>query len=353
MINENLRTEKSNYIPSSSSEMPLVCLGIESTAHTFGVGIASSSGTIIANINSTYKPPPGKGIHPREAAQHHCEVAPQVLQQAIQEAKIRLNEIDVIAFSAGPGLGPALRTGATVARALAVWLNKPLVPIHHAIGHIEIASLTTGVKDPLVLLVSGGHTTITAYGGGRWRIFGETEDITLGNLLEKFAREAKIYSSRSIFLAPMIERLAKQGKEYINLPYVVKGNDVSYSGLLTAALRKVRAGGMIEDICYSIQEVSFAMFTEAAERALAHTQKKEVLLTGGVAANKRLQNMIRYISDEHEARFFVVPRIYSGDCGAQIAWTGILAYMKNVIVDVEKSMIRPKWRLDQVRIYWR
>lgn len=337
----------------SSKDMPLTCLGIESTAHTFGVGIVSSSGKIIANINSTYRPPPEKGIHPREAAQHHCEVAPKILQQAIQEAKIAVDEIDIVAFSAGPGLGPSLRTGATVARALAVWLDKPLVPVHHAIGHIEIASLTAGAKDPLVILVSGGHTTITAYGDGRWRIFGETEDITLGNLLEKFAREARISSSESIFLAPMVERLAKQGKEYIDLPYVVKGNDVSYSGLLTAALRKIKEGKRIEDICYSIQEVTFAMLAEAAERALAHTEKREVLLTGGVAANERLQEMIRYIAEEHEARFFVVPRNYSGDCGAQIAWTGILAYRKGVRVDVEKSAIRPRWRLDQVRIPWR
>jgi tRNA A37 threonylcarbamoyltransferase TsaD len=151
----------------------------------------------------------------------------------------------------------------------------------------------------------------------------------------------------------MVERLAKQGKEYIDLPYVVKGNDVSYSGLLTAALRKIKEGKRIEDICYSIQEVTFAMLAEAAERALAHTEKREVLLTGGVAANERLQEMIRYIADEHEARFFVVPKTYSGDCGAQIAWTGILAYRKGVRVDVEKSAIRPRWRLDQVRIPWR
>jgi len=337
----------------SDKETPLMCLGIESTAHTFGVGVASSSGKIIANINSTYKPLPERGIHPREAAQHHCEAAPRILQQAIQEAKIGIEEIDIIAFSAGPGLGPALRTGATVARALATWLDKPLIPIHHAIGHIEIASLTTGARDPLVILVSGGHTTITAYGDGRWRVFGETEDITLGSLLEKFAREAKIQSPAGIFLAPTIERLAKQGKKYLGLPYVVKGNDVSYSGLLTAALRKLKEGERLEDICYSVQEVSFAMLTEAAERALAHTEKEEILLTGGVAANERLQEMIRCIADEHGAQFFVVPKAYSGDCGAQIAWTGVLAYQNGIRVDVEKSLVKPRWRLDQVRIPWR
>jgi len=123
--------------------------------------------------------------------------------------------------------------------------------------------------------------------------------------------------------------------------------------LLTAALRKLKEGNKIEDVCPSLQEVSFAMLTEAAERALAHTEKKEILLTGGVAANERLQQMIRSISLEHGAKFFVVSKEYSGDCGAQIAWTGVLAYQSSVQVDIEKSFVKPKWRLDQVRIPWR
>lgn len=331
----------------------LVGLGIESTAHTFGIALVSSEGKIIADVNTTYIAPAGRGIHPREAAQQHSEVAPKVLQEAVQDSKIGLDEVAFIAFSRGPGLGPVLRTGATVARALALWLGKPLVPVHHAIGHIEIANLATGAEDPLVLLVSGGHTTIAAFGDGFWRVYGETEDITLGGLLEKFGREAKLSSPGGLFLAPTIERLAKQGKKYVDLPYVVKGNDVSYSGLLTAAMKKLKEGNRVEDVCFSLQEVAFSMLTEATERALAHTEKKEVVLTGGVAANERLQQMIRSISLEHEAEFFVVPREYSGDCGAQIAWTGILAYKSGVRVDVEKSLVRPKWRLDRVRIPWR
>lgn len=327
----------------------MICLGIESTAHTFGIGLASSSGKIIVDINDTYQPPQGKGIHPREAAQHHCEVAPKVLKQALQQSRIGLEKIDAIAFSVGPGLGPALRTGATVARALAVWLEKPLIPIHHAIGHIELASLTTGAKDPLVILVSGGHTSIIAFGDGYWRIFGETQDITLGNLLDMLAREANFSSPGG----SIIESLAHKGERYLDLPYVVKGNDVSYSGLLTAAIKMYKAGCRLEDVCYSVQEVSFAMLSEAAERALAHTEKREVLLTGGVAANKRLQQMLNIITKEHNADFFTVPKIYSGDCSAQIAWTGILAYQSGIKINVDESFIKSKLRLDKVFIPWR
>lgn len=326
-----------------------MCLGIESTAHTAGMAVASSKGDILTNVNAVYKAPMGQGIHPREAAQHHCDVLPTMLRRVIHSLDFGLDAVDCIAFSSGPGLGPVLRTGATFARALALWLEKPLIPIHHAIGHIEIASLMTGAEDALVLLVSGGHTSIAAFGDGFWRVYGETEDITLGNLLDVFAREAGL----SFPGGAVIEDLAKKGRNYIELPYVVKGNDVSYSGLLTAALKRLKEGNGIEDVCFSLQEVAFSMLTEATERALAHTERKEVLLTGGVAANARLQNMIRSIAQNHGAEAYVVPKEYSGDSGAQIAWTGVLAFQSGVRVDVERSFVKPKWRLDEVRIPWR
>jgi N6-L-threonylcarbamoyladenine synthase len=327
----------------------IYCLGVESTAHTFGVGIASSDLEILVDEKSIYKPPIGKGIHPRGAAQHHCSEAPKVLYQALIKFGYKPDLIDAIAFSLGPGLGPSLRTGATIARAIATWFDKPLIPVHHAIGHIELASLLTGAKDPLVLLVSGGHTTITAFVEGRWRIFGETEDITLGNLLDMFAREASLPSPGGL----SIELFAKKGVEFIDLPYVVKGNDVSFSGILTAVKEKLHSNHKLEDICFSLQEVAFSMLTEAFERALAYTEKKEVLLVGGVAANKRLQQMIQEISKDHDSAFFVVPQKYSGDCGAQIAWTGVLAHQSGVSIDVEKSFVKSKWRLDEVSSPWR
>ncbi len=328
---------------------PLLCLGVESTAHTIGLAVASSTGDIVINVNETYSPPLGRGIHPREAAQHHSAVIPALLRRVIASLDVDLAEVACIAFSAGPGLGPVLRTGATFARALALWLEKPLVAVHHAIGHIEIASLMTGARDPLVLLVSGGHTSIVAFSDGVWRIYGETEDITLGNLLDVFAREGGLAFPGGV----VIEALAKTGRTFVELPYVVKGNDVSYSGLLTAALKQLRGGTAIEDVCFSLQEVAFAMLTEATERALAHTERTEVLVTGGVAANERLQDMIRSIARDHGAHAYIVPKGYSGDSGAQIAWTGLLAFQSGVRVEVDKSFVKPKWRLDQVEIPWR
>jgi N6-L-threonylcarbamoyladenine synthase/protein kinase Bud32 len=328
------------------------CLGIESTADDFSVGIASSEGEILANIISAYIPEEG-GIHPREAARHHAQVAGEVLERAFQKAKIKPKEIAIVAFSQGPGLGPCLRTGATAARSLASYLDAPLVGINHCIAHIEIGKLIEKAKDPVTLYVSGGNTIVTAFEANRYRVFGETLDIAIGNCLDVFAREAGLRQREGMPFGAIIERLAQQGKELIPLPYVVKGMDLSYSGLLTAATQQLHKGTQrLEDLCYSLQEIAFSMLTEVTERALAHTEKPEVSITGGVAANKRLQSMIREIAEEHDARFSVVPVEYAVDNGAMIAWTGMLAFKHGQRTPIEKSFVRLKWRLEDVHLPW-
>ncbi|RJS85218.1 N(6)-L-threonylcarbamoyladenine synthase Kae1 [Candidatus Bathyarchaeota archaeon] len=328
------------------------CLGIESTADDFSVGIVSSRGEILANAVSTYVPKEG-GIHPREAARHHAETAPETLSEAFNQASLTPKEISVVSFSQGPGMGPCLRTGATVARALASFLNVPLVGVNHLVAHIEIGRLTTGAKDPVTLFVSGGSTIVSAFEDGRYRIFGETLDLAAGNCIDVFAREAGIKPVRGKPAAAVVEELARKGRNFIQLPYVVKGMDLTFSGLLTAAVQLIKDGRYrIEDLCFSLQEVVFSMLTEVTERALAHTEKPEVLLTGGVAANRRLQEMIKIIAEEHNARFCVVPKRYALDNGAMIAWTGILSYMHGITTPIEKSYVKLRWRLDEVQIPW-
>jgi N6-L-threonylcarbamoyladenine synthase/protein kinase Bud32 len=328
------------------------CLGIESTADDFSVGILSFKGEILANEISMFMPETG-GIHPREAARHHAEVAGKVLAEAIKKTGIRPNEIRLIAFSQGPGLGPCLRTGATAARALASYLQVPLVGVNHCVAHIEIGKLITSAKDPLTLYVSGGNTIVAAFEAGRYRVFGETLDIAVGNCLDVFAREAGLRQRIGAPFGALVEKLAAKGQNFVSLPYIVKGMDLSFSGLLTAATELLRSGRYsLEDLCYSLQEVVFSMLTEVTERALAHTEKSELLLTGGVAANKRLQSMLETIAEEHNARFCVVPKQYALDNGAMIAWTGILAYQHGMSTPIEKSFVRLKWRLDEVHAPW-
>jgi len=328
---------------------PIVCLGIESTADNLGVGVAASDGAILANEISTHVPEEG-GIHPREAARHHSAEIGETLTRALRKAKVEARELDVIAFSQGPGLGPCLRTGATAARALAAYLGLPLVGVNHCVAHIEMGRLATGADDPLTLYVSGGNTIVSGYEAGRYRIFGETLDIAVGNCLDTFAREAKLpYHG-----GPAVEKLAHEGRKLIPLPYVVKGMDLSFSGLLTAAVQELRGGRWsLEDLCFSLQEVAYAMLGEVTERALAHTGKGELLLTGGVAANRRLRSVVQCIAEEHGAQPGFVPPQYATDNGAMIAWTGVLAYLSGVRTPVESSYIDSRWRLDEVEVPWR
>ena len=331
--------------------MTMLCLGIESTAHTFGCSVVDSRGNILSDVRSTYKAEEGSGIHPREASRHHMELSPDILKNALKSANILMDDINVVGYSAGPGLGPCLRVGAVMARTVAGFYKKPLVPVNHALGHIELGAMLTGASDPLVLLVSGGHTMILAFSHDRWRVFGETLDITVGQLLDQFGRALGFASP----CGNKIEQLASQSTgNYIQLPYIVKGNDVSFSGLLTAAVKLVSCNAPLTETCYSLQETAFAMLAEAVERALSFTTKKEMMIVGGVAANKRLAQMLDSVCSRQDAKLFVCPIKYAGDNGAQIAWTALQEYLATKMnVRVEESTVQQSWRLDIVHVSWR
>ena len=326
----------------------MICLGIESTAHTFGIGIIDSDGNILKQIQKTYIPDLGGGIHPREAAEHHAKYAEELIYEIKKDSNISFRDINYIAFSRGPGLGPCLRFGAVIARTLSQKLGAPLIGVNHCLAHVEIGKLFCRMRDPICLYVSGGNTMVIGYKGGRYRVFGETLDIAIGNMLDVFAREANLQHPGG----PKIEKLALKSRKYIELPYIVKGMDLSFSGLLTATINKLKSGEKLEDLCYSLQEVAFGMLVEVTERALAHTEKKEVLLTGGVAANSRLQEMLKLMALEHNARYEVVPRKLAGDNGVMIAWTGLLQAKYGDFIDINESNVLPKWRIDEIDIPW-
>ena len=344
---------------------PVLCLGIEATAHTIGAGVVDGKCTVISNEMETYVPPEG-GIHPREAANHHAARVLPVVESAMAKAGRSLSDIDLISFSQGPGLGPCLRTGATAARALAVSLGIPLVGVNHCIAHLEIGRGTTLAVDPVLLYVSGGNTQVIAYAGGRYRIFGETLDIGVGNLLDKFGRGLGI----AFPAGPAIERMAEEyalsgpaasedaggpriGPPLIQLPYSVKGMDIAFSGILTAAEVKKREGASIPALCFAMQETVFAMLVEVTERALAHAEKREVLLGGGVAANSRLRMMLGRMAADRGARMFCPEKRLCIDNGAMIAWLGILMHRAGFKMPVARSRIRQRFRTDEVEVVWR
>ena len=325
-----------------------ICIGIESTAHTFGAGIIGSGGRVYANSRDTYKPKSGYGIIPQDAALHMRSVSDAVISRALESAGMGLDQVDIISFSRGPGLPLSLRVGMEKASGLAHSHEKPLYGANHCIGHIEIGMLETGAIDPITVYASGGNTQVMGFTESRYRIFGETLDIALGNAFDMFARAAGLEHPGG----PKIEKLAENGK-YIELPYVVKGMDLSYTGLVSQAIRLLKKESL-EDLCFSLQETCFAMLTEVSERALAHTGKSEILLTGGVAANSRLQEMLKTMCSERGATFRGVPMDFAGDNGIMIAWTGQLMHRSGCSVfDLARDDILPRWRTDEVDVRWK
>jgi N6-L-threonylcarbamoyladenine synthase len=325
-------------------------LGIESTAHTFGIGVVRDE-KVLANVKKTYTTNKG-GIIPKEAAEHHKQNKEQIYSEALAKAGIKEQEIDAIAFSQGPGLAPCLLEGLKFAKELAEKLKKLVVPLNHCIAHLEIGKLTHAT-DPVMLYVSGANTQIIAYSSGKYRIFGETLDLGVGNFIDTFARLLGVGFPGG----PAIQKLAEQGRNYVELPYVVKGMDISLSGILTNLKQKMESKKYSkEDLCYSMQETVFAMLIETAERALAHTGKKELLLGGGVACNSRLQEMAKIMCKERGARLFVPENSLLTDNGAMIAFLGEIMFKKGIKIPYDKTAnldIKPRQRTDEVDVKWK
>lgn len=326
----------------------MLCLGIEGTAHTVGVGLVDSSGRVLSDASDMHRPAKG-GIHPREAANHHSELVAGLIDRVVSGAGIGYGDIDLIAFSQGPGLGPCLRTVATAARALSISLSRPLIGVNHCVAHIEIGRMGNSASDPLMLYASGGNTQVIAYSRGRYRVFGETMDIGVGNMIDKFG----IMAGLGFYAGPAVEKLASQGDELLDLPYSVKGMDVSFSGILTAARHHLKKGCRMEDLCFSLQETVFAMLTEVTERALAQADKNEVVLAGGVARNRRLSEMVNIMAEGRGAKVYEPPFRYLVDNGVMIAWNGLLAYGSGQRMSIADTAINQRYRTDQVDVTWR
>ena len=318
-------------------------LGIESTAHTASVSIIDSKGKIWVDKRDMYQTKKG-GIIPSEAALHHKKVFPELLKEVL--TKINIKEIDLISFSQGPGLAPSLIQGMNFAKELSKKYKIPLIGVNHILAHLLIGHLFTKAKNPVYVFVSGANTQIISLEDKFFRIFGETLDIGMGNAFDKFGRDIGL----GFPSGPKIEQLAKKGK-YHELPYVVKGMDLSFSGIITKAINDYKKGIKKEDLCFSLQETCFAMLTEVTERALAHTNKNEVLLIGGVGANKRLIEMLNIMCKERKAKFYTVPLEYSGDQATMIAYLGLLqSKNKEYFEDINRLDIKPNWRINQIKI---
>lgn len=332
-----------------------IAIGFEGSANKLGIGIMCD-GKVLSNCRATYITPPGEGFLPRDTAKHHQTHILDVLQKALEEAQVQPKDIDVICYTKGPGIAAPLVSVAVVARTLAQLWEKPIVGVNHCIGHIEMGRLVTGADNPTVLYVSGGNTQIIAYNQKRYRIFGETIDIAVGNCLDRFARALKLSNDPSP--GYNIEQLAKKGKKFLSLPYAVKGMDVSFSGLLSYIEERVdsllqKRQYTKEDLCFSLQETVFAMLVETTERAMAHCGSNEVLVVGGVGCNERLQEMMGIMAEERGAKLYATDERFCIDNGVMIAQAGWEMFRSGQVTDFEDTTCTQRYRTDDVEVTWR
>jgi N6-L-threonylcarbamoyladenine synthase len=333
----------------------VIIVGIESTAHTFGIGVVrdNEENFILADERVKYEPKEG-GIHPREVSRFFAEKGPDVLKKVFEKSGIDPKNLDAIAVALGPGMGPCLRVGATIARAIASYLDKPLIPVNHAVAHIEIGIKLTKLRDPVIVYLSGGNTAVVALVNKRYRVFGETLDIALGNLLDSFARDVGLAPPYVVNGMHVVDRCAEKGSKILkDFPYVVRGQDVSFSGLYTVAIKAFKKGEDIHDICLTLREIAYNSMLEVAARALMHTKKREIMVVGGVAASPVLREKLKMLAERYSVDLGIVPPSYAVDNGVMIAWTGLLMYRVGITVEPKKAVVNQRWRVDEVDIVWR
>ena len=349
-----IETRRPSCEANRSRDVGGIVLGIESTAHTFSIGWVDGLGVPGKSVSAFVRPVEG-GIHPREAADHHAQHAGRILRELLDN-EVDVSDVKAIAYSQGPGLGPCLRIGASVARSLATQMDVPLVGVNHCVAHIEVGRERCDCDDPVLLYASGGNTQVIARLDGRYRVLGETLDIGIGNMLDKFAREQGIAFPGG----PKIEKLALEWLsenpnptlDGLELPYAVQGMDLAFSGILNAALNLVEKGAPLPAVCWSLQEHVFAACVEVAERAMAHAGKSELLLGGGVACNERLRNMCKVMSLSRGATSHVPEKFLCIDNGSMIATLGRLQLLWGDSTKLEDSGVRQDLRTDETPILW-
>ncbi len=314
-------------------------LGFECTAHTFGAAVVESridrgkkaklskkNTKIVSEIDIKY-PSLKEGFIPRKLADFHAKNFDSIISGALSKAHVAISDLDAVCYSYGPGIGHCLHLGYIAAKALSVSQKIPLVPVNHALSHIEIARFHSGFDDPLAIYVSGGNTQVLVLeelsgDSRRYRVLGETLDIGLGNFLDQLGRHLQLSPPDAVG----VMREAANGRNLVDLPYVVKGMNASFSGILTAA-RKIDTQKIpIPDICYSSQEYAFSALLEASERAFTLTRKKQITGVGGNYRNKRLQEMTIDLALEHSIPCYFPPFELLGDNAGMIAITGALEF---------------------------
>ncbi len=324
----------------------MLVIGIESSAHTFGVGIVDD-GAVLANEKEMYDVG-SRGMVPAKVAELHVKNAGRVISRALKKAGVGPRDIEGVGYTKGPGIGSCLQIGQLSAKTIAGRLGVPIVQVNHAVAHAEITRNQAGFEDPIILYVSGGNSQILKLADKpyrHYRILGETFDVGVGNMLDSFARDLELKPAWGSTVAKMAEK-----GRYIPMPYTVKGMDFSFTGLKTYAVEHA-GNASKEDLCYSIQETAFAMLCEATERAMLLTNSRELGVCGGVAQSTRLKEMLGEVCKEHGGRFGYAANELNADNGAMIAFVAERMLRNGCATALEDCDVQQRYRIDRAEVF--
>jgi N6-L-threonylcarbamoyladenine synthase len=317
-----------------------IILAIETSCDETAVAIVKDGREILSNVVSSQIESHKRfgGVVPEIASRHHVEQVTIVLEEALQQADISYKDIDAIAVTEGPGLVGALLVGVNAAKAISFAHSIPLVGVHHIAGHIYANRFMTEFSFPLLaLVVSGGHTELVLMKEhGSFEVIGETRDDAAGEAYDKVARTLDLpYPG-----GPHIDRLAHEGSATIDLPRAwlePDSYDFSFSGLKSAVINTLhnakQRGESIrpEDLAASFQESVIDVLVTKTMKATKNFQVMQVLLAGGVAANKGLRhNLEQSYKNVPEVELVIPPLYLCTDNAAMIAAAGSVAFEKGV-----------------------
>ncbi|MFD1385652.1 tRNA (adenosine(37)-N6)-threonylcarbamoyltransferase complex transferase subunit TsaD [Oceanobacillus oncorhynchi subsp. oncorhynchi] len=314
-----------------------VILGIETSCDETAASIVKNGREILSNVVASQIESHKRfgGVVPEIASRHHVEQMTMVLEEAVNQADVTWEDIDAIAVTEGPGLVGALLVGVNAAKALAFAKNKPLIGVHHIAGHIYANRLENEFAFPLLaLIVSGGHTELVIMKDHYdYELIGETRDDAAGEAYDKVARMLKLpYPG-----GPQIDRLSTEGEPTIDFPraWLEEGSyDFSFSGLKSAVINTLhnaeQRGETLNsaDVAASFQQSVVDVLTEKTYRAAQEYKVKQVIVAGGVAANKGLRQSLKNRFNHTDTELYIPPIHLCTDNAAMIAAAGTILYEK-------------------------
>ena len=325
----------------------IYCLAIESSCDETSMSIIKNGveeiETIVFSQIDIHKR--FGGVVPEIASRSHIECITIVLDELLSKSNMKLDDIDIIGVTYGPGLIGSLLIGVQCAKTISLLTHKPLIPVHHIAGHIYANNLEHRLEFPLIsLVVSGGHTSLIYMDEDySFKKIGDTLDDAVGEAYDKVAKILGLdYPG-----GPVVDKLAKSGKDTYNLPFPLDDDsyNFSFSGIKSAVVNlvhneKQRGNDIrVEDMCATFQNRVVKVITKKAIRAIKEYKVKNLVLAGGVAANEGLRSSLSNACEELNVKL-LVPRIkYCTDNAAMIGAAAYYAYKKGIVADLKLNAV--------------